>query len=417
MSKDHSTSAAKGGTRGPVRTRRQRTLLRQRAELRPWSERSPAYLHSGRQPLTREEEAQLGQAVEQGEREAALAVVSSPAARAELRAIAKELRKGALHRRDLLRNAGEAGPSSSPELADELERIASPATALPKPQVAKSREERAEAIVRLRFERAVARRLEGAVRLAGEEAAVRALVRGCDASDQARKRLVERNLPLVFLIARRHLRTGRQLHDLVQEGTAGLIRAADKFDYRRGFRFATYAWWWIDQAIARGMAEDFMIRLPQHVIEKRTKLVRARRSLGRSPTVEQLAERSGLSAQAVRTLGELVAQPVSLDAPAGPEGEARVGDFVADRDAPPVDEAVAKGRLGTDLRALCAALTPRELRVLQMHYGLDGEKELTLEQIGAELSLSRERARQIEQSALDKLRSRAEEQQMRSYLE
>ena len=133
--------------------------------------------------------------------------------------------------------------------------------------------------------------------------------------------------------------------------------------------------------------------------------------------MEQLAERSGLTARAVRTLADLGPRPASLDAPVGADGEARLGDFVPDRNALPVDEAVAQRRLRTDLRALCAALTPRELRVLQMHYGLDGEKELTLEQVGVKLSVSRERARQIERGALDKLRSGSQVGKVRSYLD
>ena len=236
---------------------------------------------------------------------------------------------------------------------------------------------------------------------------------------QSKERLVVGNLRLVVLFARKYLGRGVPLLDLVQEGNLGLMRAADKFDYRRGFRFSTYAAWWIKQALQRALL-DRALRLPVHVADDRRRIGKARASFvaqhRREPSAEELAALTNLSKERVETIQNLPAQPASLDAPVGNEDDAHLGDFVPGN-SPVPEEEVALRALGTHLEEMIEALSPREQQVLRMRFGLKGTREHTLEEVGRALSLTRERIRQIERAALDKLRARSERVELRSYLE
>ena len=225
---------------------------------------------------------------------------------------------------------------------------------------------------------------------------------------EARQRLSEANLRLVVSIARHYTGRGMSLLDLVQEGNLGLIKAVEKFDYRKGFKFSTYATWWIRQAITRAIAgQGRTIRIPVHMVETINKLIRVSRQLlqeiGREPTPEEIAARMGISADRVREITRLAQEPISLETPIGEEADSSLGDFITDTSAPAPDEVAVSDLMRQQLQEVLGTLTPRERDVLSLRYGLPDGRERTLEEVGREFHVTRERIRQIEVKALRKL--------------
>ena len=262
----------------------------------------------------------------------------------------------------------------------------------------------------------------GKVPLLSAEEEIELAKRMEEGDEAAKKRLAEANLRLVVSIAKRYVGRGMLFLDLIQEGNLGLIKAVEKFDYRKGYKFSTYATWWIRQAITRAIADQARtIRIPVHMVETINKLIRVSRQLlqelGREPQPEEIAEKMDMSVDRVREILKISQEPVSLETPIGEEEDSHLGDFIQDDNVPVPADAAAFSLLKEQLNEVLGTLTEREQKVLRLRFGLDDGRARTLEEVGKEFNVTRERIRQIEAKALRKLRHPSRSRKLKVYLD
>jgi RNA polymerase primary sigma factor len=381
----------------------------------------PLRPEAGRRILTREQEAELARRVEEGERLILRALVQSPIALGELAAVGRELEAGHIRAPDVLRSANDADAEVARRLATALEH----AGALACGDDAKAKRRLFEELELLRLHRRTLDRVADALRTAPRDTSTRrrlaAVEKGRRLADAAKAELVNANVGLVTMLAKRFVGRGLALHDLVQEGNLGLMKAVDKFDHHRGLRFGTYAMWWVRHQINRAIVDQAKaIRVPAHLAAARQRLRRLSRTFeathGRAPTEAELGEQSGLVPEKVRAVLAPSPEPLSLDTPAREDRDGRLGDLVPDRSTLAPDEQIAQAHMRAQTMRLLERLTPREQDVLRRRFGLDDAPEQTLAEIGASLSVSRERVRQIEAEALRKLRQPSQAGELDSYL-
>ncbi|HVH42010.1 MAG TPA: sigma-70 family RNA polymerase sigma factor [Labilithrix sp.] len=380
--------------------------------------------------LTAAQELEIGERIAASERTIFDALFASPAGARALGTLAADLESGRAHVRDLILNPDQADLDLG--ATAELLRTSLVSARSDDPA---ARLIGATNVARVRLDDDVLSALIASVREAAatpahptsetppldprDLTALESIERAELEIERAKSRLVTGNLRLVVLFARKYLGRGVALLDLVQEGNLGLLRAADKFDHRRGFRFSTYAAWWIKQSLQRALL-DRTVRLPVHVADDRRRIAKLRAAFvaqhEREPTIEEISALSTLAPDRVENILTLPPQPSSLDIPVGEDGDARLVDLVPSN-APPPDQTAALHALGDHMSELLARLDDRERQILRLRFGLDHAREHTLEEVGKLLHLTRERIRQIEQSALAKLRTMASAKELGSYLE
>jgi len=397
--------------------------------------------------LDRASEIKMAQRIERGVQDAKAAILGSPAAITEVRSLGKALARRELGPREIL-DAGDDEEFDEEKATARLLRLVQRTTVLADREAALRAERRGatplrkrqidreldqqrsrilDTLLEMNLGTKVIKRMVARLKTACDSIEPGAMGNGtgadlrhmraiyervCESTQRAegaKAEFVQANLRLVVAIARRYANQGLQFLDLIQEGNIGLMRAVDKFEYRRGYKFSTYGTWWIRQAITRALADQARtIRIPVHMVESSKRLSQVNRrllqDLGRSPTLEELAKGMGSTIAQVRQVRELVKEPISMDMPIGEEGNVSLSDFVPDNNARSPLDAALEECLRDQVQSVLAGLSPREQKVLRMRFGIDEKSDHTLEEVGRDFKVTRERIRQIEAKALDKLR-------------